>query len=82
MMPLPRYPGARFACAGSLLLLTACVGLREISSRSGSESRSVDRGVVRGFTPPILRSRRCTDLAEQPTALAAASYVSPARTRC
>ena len=26
MMPLPRYPGARFACAGSLLLLTACVG--------------------------------------------------------
>lgn len=55
---------------------------REISSRSGNDSRRADRGVVRGFTPPVFRSNRCTDNVEQPIALAAARCVSPARTRC
>jgi hypothetical protein len=54
---------------------------REISSRSGSDSRNADWGVDRGFTPPVLTNNRCTDFAEHPSAVAAPSCVSPARTR-
>jgi len=43
---------------------------REISSRSGSDSRNADWGVDRGFTPPVLTNNRCTDFAEHPTAVA------------
>ncbi len=42
---------------------------REISSRSGSDSRNADCGFVRGLSPPVFSSRRCTDFAEHPTPL-------------
>ena len=53
-----------------------------MSSRSDSDNRNADRAKGRGFTPPVVRSARCTVIAEQPTATAAAQCVSPARTRC
>jgi hypothetical protein len=57
------------------------VSPREISSRSSTDKRSIDRGRFRGLRPPVLINNRRTDLAEQPTKPAASTYRSPVRTR-
>ena len=54
---------------------------REISSRSASDRRRGDRGLVLDLMPPVFARSRCTDFEEHPTAAAAPTYVSPARTR-
>ena len=56
-------------------------GHGRISSRSAADNRNIDRGTFRGLRPPVLISNRCTDLAEQPTALADSAYPLPVRTR-
>jgi hypothetical protein len=51
------------------------LSLRKRKPQNGLRLRSLD------FIPPVFSSSRCTDFAEHPTAAAAVSNVSPARTR-
>jgi hypothetical protein len=65
---------ARFSLAAMTWHEIPDVRPLEISSRSENDNRRRDRGTFRGFKPPLLISGLCTDLAEQPTALAASAY--------